>query len=93
MIGSSCCFLPVLLVNLGLSSAVVGHLALFARYQEWFLGAGVIFGVSALAFAAASKQPLRPWLVAAVFVIALLLATSLILPNYEGQLLRWASGR
>jgi len=37
LIGASCCVLPLLLFNLGVSSAVISQLGFFARYRDWFL--------------------------------------------------------
>jgi len=51
LIGASCCVLPIVLVNLGLSSALVSNLAFFARAKPFFLGAAVL--LIAVSFAAA----------------------------------------
>jgi len=37
VIGASCCILPIILINLGLSSALVSHLGFFARFRHWFI--------------------------------------------------------
>ena len=47
-IGASCCVLPLILINLGVSAALVGKLAFFARFQHYFLGGAVILLVVAI---------------------------------------------
>lgn len=88
-IGASCCVLPLVLVNLGVSAALVGKLAFFARAQQYFMGAAVILLFAALT--AAFWNGRRP---GGGVSITLVLATVLVLaayimPSYEGQLLRW----
>ncbi len=88
-IGASCCVLPLILVNLGVSTALVGKLAYFARAQQYFMGAAVALLV--LAIAASFWKGRRP---SKRVAITLMLATILVLaayvmPFYEGQLLRW----
>lgn len=88
-IGASCCVLPLILVNIGVSAALVGKLAFFARAQQYFMGAAVILLFAALI--AAFWKGRRP---GGAVSITLVLATVLVLaayimPFYEGQLLRW----
>ncbi len=90
-IGASCCVLPLVLVNLGVSSALVGKLAFFARAQQYFMGAAVILLVSAIVTSfwngkRPSKRVGIAFFLATIFVMA-----GYIMPSYEGQLLRWIS--
>jgi len=87
LIGAPCCVLPIVLVNLGLSSAFVGNLAFFARAKPYFLGAAVLF--IAVSFAAAFWRGRRP----AGRTLALLVAGAYILAHYEPQILRWLNLR
>lgn len=89
LIGASCCVLPLILVNLGVSSALVGNLAFFARGKQYFMGAAAV--LLAAAIAAAFRKGRRPsrrvtitLVLAAVFVTA-----AYIMPAYEPQLVRW----
>ena len=55
---ASCCVLPLILINLGVSAALVGELAFFARFQHYFLGAAII--LLAVAIVAAFWKGRRP---------------------------------
>lgn len=47
-IGASCCVLPLILFNIGISSALIARLAFFARYKDQFLlGASALIGLGA----------------------------------------------
>jgi len=92
-LGASCCVLPILLVQLGVSSALVGRLALFARYRSWLLSVSAIAVLLAIGFA--FRKGRRPgkalwfWLILAT----LLVVSAYFLPHYEGQILRWMQAR
>lgn len=92
--GASCCVLPVVLVNLGLGSALfAGHLAFFARARLWFLGAAVI--LIAAGFVAAFWKGRRPnGRVLTVLTAATLLAAGAFwFPHVEPNILRWMNSR
>lgn len=88
-IGASCCVLPLVLINLGLSATLVSRLAFFAKAQPYFMAVSALLIVAA--FVAAFWNGRRPskkimfWLALAV----LFAASAYILPYYEGQLIRW----
>ena len=89
LIGASCCVLPLILVNLGVSAALIGKLAFFARAQQYFLGAAVLLLFVALAASfwngrRPSKRVFAALLVAIIFVLG-----AYIMPFYEPQLMRW----
>jgi len=42
LLGASCCLLPLALVNLGVSSAVIANLGFFASAYQWFAGAAAL---------------------------------------------------
>lgn len=88
-IGASCCVLPLILVNIGVSTALVGKLAFFARAQQYFMGAAVAFLVAALiASFWNGRRPSKGVAITLGLTTALLLA-AYIIPSYEAQLLRW----
>lgn len=87
-IGASCCVLPILLVNLGVSTSLVAKLGFFAWYQAWFQWATIalLIGAAVLAFShGRPRTRTLVWLgIGAIFVFA-----AHIIPFYEGELLRW----
>lgn len=87
-VGASCCVLPILLVNLGVSTSLVAKLGFFARYQTWFQWATIALLVGATILAFRHGRPRTStliWLgIGTVFA-----AAAHILPSYEGELLRW----
>lgn len=87
-IGASCCVLPLILVNIGVSTAIVGKLAFFARTQQYFLGAAVILLSTALMAAFWDKRKPSKGLVVTLVVAAVFIAAAYIMPFYEGHLLR-----
>ena len=88
-VGASCCVLPLILINIGVSTALVGKLAFFARAQQYFMGAAVILLVGALIAAFWNgRRPSRRVAITLVLATTFVLA-AYIMPFYEGQLLRW----
>jgi len=92
-LGASCCVLPILLVNLGVSSALVANLGFFARYKTHFMIVATLLlaGAIMFAFRGGRRPRARFWI--SVVVAVLLLAGAWILPSYEGDLLRWLNLR
>ena len=90
-IGASCCVLPLILINLGVSAALVGKLAFFARFQHYFMGAAVM--LLAVAIVAAFWKGRRPGKRVAITLIlaAALIVAAYVMPFYEPQLLRWVN--
>ncbi|MCA8897081.1 MAG: hypothetical protein KDA48_17610, partial [Amphiplicatus sp.] len=91
LIGASCCVLPLILINLGVSAALVGKLAFFARFQQYFMGGAVI--LLAVAIVAAFWKGRRPGkrVVITLALAAALIVAAYIMPFYEPQLLRWVN--
>lgn len=84
-IGASCCVVPILLVHMGVASALVARLSWFARWQEtFFWGAAILLALS-LGMALMRGRPARAfwiwWGLGACF-----LAIAQILPHYEAEL-------
>lgn len=93
-VGASCCVLPIILVNLGLGSALfASYLAFFARARLWLLGAAAIFILAA--FIVAFRGGRRPSLaVISTLIIATLITISAYgFPYIEPDVLRWLSLR
>lgn len=88
-IGASCCILPIILINLGLSSAIVSHLGFLARMRPWFLGLTIILIIAGFIYAfRGGKRP--PRRILTFLILATLLAIgAYILPYFEGDLQRW----
>lgn len=87
-IGASCCVLPLVLINLGVSAALVGKLAFFARFQHYFFGAAVILlGVAIVAAFWKGRRPGKR-VVITLAVAAALIVAAYVMPFYEPQLLR-----
>jgi len=88
-VGATCCVLPLILVNLGVSTALVGKLAFFARAQHYFMGAAVVLlGAAIIAAFWKGRRPSKR--VAITLVLAALLTiVAYAMPFYEPQLLRW----
>jgi len=90
VVGASCCILPIILINLGLSSALVSHLGFFARFRHWFMVAlSIMLIIGGIVYAySGGRRPKRRTLV--IFVLAaILILAAYILPYYEGDLQRW----
>lgn len=87
-VGASCCVLPLILVNVGVSAALVGKLAFFARAQQYFMSAAVVLLVAAIVAAFWNgRRPSRRVAIMLGLAVSLVLA-AYIMPSYEGQLLR-----
>jgi len=93
-IGASCCVLPIVLVNLGLASALLaGHLAFFARARPWFLGAAALL-IAGAALAAFWKGRRPNGRVLTILAAATLLTAGAYgFPYVEPDILRWMSLR
>jgi len=88
-IGASCCVLPFILLNLGVSTAIIAHLEFFARGKYWFLALALALILAGVFMAYRNgRRPSRRTLVFLVLA-ALPVIGALILPFFEGDLLRW----
>lgn len=93
LIGASCCVLPLILVNLGVSAALVGKLAFFARAQSYFMAAtGLLIGAAIIAAFWSDRRPSQR-VIATLAFASLLVLGAYIMPFYEGALLRWINFR
>ncbi len=87
-IGASCCVLPLALVNLGVSPALVGNLAFFARYEAWFKWVAFALVLVSFFLAFRQRRP-SPAVIAILFIGAGLTALAFIFPYFEGDVLQW----
>lgn len=93
LIGASCCVLPIVLVNLGLSSALASHLGFFARAKPLFMGLTVILiGMAVYLSFKGGRSPNRKTMII-LSIAVILVAGSYILPTYESQILTWLNLR
>ncbi len=92
LIGASCCVLPVVLVNLGLSGALVSNLTYFARARDWVLGLSVLLIAGGVVLAA-KRGRMGARTFALLVAATVMVAAAYILPSYEGQILRWLNLR
>lgn len=89
LVGSSCCVLPLILINLGMSGAVVSYLGYVGRVRYWFLGLAVLLislGVF-YAFRSGNRPTLKTKIMLSIAVLMVIIA--LVLPSYEGVIQQW----
>jgi mercuric ion transport protein len=88
LIGASCCVLPIILFNMGVSSAVLGNLIFFADNTEYFLIGALLFIV--LGVIASFWGRRRPGKRAIIMfgLSAFIVFLAYILPSFEGDILR-----
>lgn len=87
-IGASCCVLPIILVNLGVSSALVARLGFFARNQALFQWVTLALLGAAVFFAFRNGRPSLRVIVLIVIGFALV-GVAYVLPSYEREILEW----
>lgn len=93
-VGASCCVLPIVLVNLGLGSALfASQLAFFARSRPWFLGAAALLIAAAIVAAFRAGRRPRPAVAALLAAATLLTIGAYWFPYIEPQVLRWMGFR
>ena len=92
LIGSSCCFLPVLLVNLGVSVGLVERLGFFARHRTTMLWISVVLLIIATFLIFRNGRP-RTSVLVWLRVGVVMIAVAYIIPSYERELLAWVNKR
>lgn len=93
LIGASCCVLPILLVQIGVSTALIAHLAWFARAKPYLLALTALLILFGFVFAFWGGRRPRPLVLAALISAAILVAGAIAMPHYERALLDWLRGR
>lgn len=88
-IGASCCVLPLLLAQVGLGAALASQLSFLARAKPYFLALTLALIVAALVASFWRGRRPRPLVLAMLFGAAALLIGAEIIPQYEGQIMRW----
>lgn len=93
LLGASCCVLPILLVNLGVSSALVSNLAVFARARDVFMGLTIVLLSAGTFLALRGGRRVRVQFWVALLAALILLAAAWIMPHFERDLLQWVHPR
>lgn len=93
VLGASCCVLPILLVQAGLGTALVAHLAWFAQAKPYLLAATIALVLAGFVAAFWGGRRPRPLVLALLIGGALLVAAAIAAPYYERELLDWVRGR
>ena len=89
VVGASCCLLPLVLINLGLSSAVIGNLSLFSAAKPYFTAVSI--GLVGLSFFAVYRNGRRPSgaMICLLIIASLFTILASLLPFFEGSIVRW----
>lgn len=91
-IGASCCVLPIILVNLGVSTALVSKLGFFARNQALFQWVTLALLLAAT-FIAIRNGRFGPRIVILLLIGFALAIVAYVLPSYEREILEWLNLR
>jgi mercuric ion transport protein len=89
LIGASCCVLPLLLAQVGLGAALVSQLSFLAQAKPYLLGLTVALIIAGLVASFWRGRRPRPLVLVMLIGASMLAAGAWILPNYEGQIMRW----
>lgn len=93
LIGASCCVLPILLVQAGVSTALVAHLGIFARAKPYLLAVTAILVLAGFVAAFWGGRRPRPRVMVLLIAAALLTAGAYAMPSFERELLDLVRGR
>ena len=91
-IGASCCVLPIILVNLGVSTTLVAKLGFFARNQALFQWVTLSLLVAAAFSAFRNGRPRTRVMVLLIIGFAFV-GVAYVLPSYEREMLEWLNLR
>lgn len=89
LLSASCCVLPLLLAQIGLGTVLVAQLSFLARAQSYLLALTLALIIAALIASFWRGRRPRPIILVLLGVAAILVIGSMILPQYEGQIVRW----
>lgn len=93
LMGASCCVLPILLVQIGVSTALIAHLAWFAQAKPYLLGFTAVLILVGFIFAFWRGSQPRPLVLVALIGAGILVAGAIALPHYERELVDWIGSR
>lgn len=93
LIGASCCVLPILLVQIGVSAVVIAHLAWFAQAKPYLPGLTAVLVLAGFTSAFWSGRRPRPLVLVALIGAAILTMGAIAMPHYERELLGWMRSR
>lgn len=88
LIGASCCVLPLLLAQIGIGTALIAHLGAFAPARPFLIVITSLLVAAGLTAAFWGGRRPRPLVLVMLGVATLLIAVSILLPNFEPQLLK-----
>ena len=88
LLGASCCVLPLLLAQAGISTALIAQIGAFARVKPYLLAATGLLVVAGFVTAYRGGRRPRPRVVIMLAAAAALIAISFALPHFEPALLR-----
>lgn len=93
LIGASCCVLPILLVQIGVSTVMVAHLAWFAQAKPYLLVLTALLVLAGFIAAFWGGRRPRPHVVALLVGAAVVTMGAIAMPHYERALLDWLGTR
>jgi mercuric ion transport protein len=93
LLGASCCVLPILLAQAGVSAALLANLGVLSRARPFFLAVALLFVVGGVAASFWKGRRPRPRAVILLAVAALLTAGAYVMPHYEREILDWLDHR
>lgn len=93
LIGASCCVLPILLVQAGVSTALVAHLGIFAQAKPYLLALTAMLVLTGFVAAFWGGRRPRPMVVVILVIASLLVIGAYAMPQYENLLLGWVRGK
>jgi mercuric ion transport protein len=92
-LGASCCILPILLAQAGVSAALLANLAVLARARPFFLAAALLLVVAGIAASFWKGRRPRPRAAILLAAAALMTAGAYVMPHYEREILDWMGRR
>lgn len=92
LVGASCCVLPIVLVQAGVSTALVAHLGIFAQAKPYLLAVTALLVLAGFVVAFWRGRRPRPSVLLLLIGAALLVVAAYVMPSFEHGLLRWVRG-
>jgi mercuric ion transport protein len=89
LLGASCCVLPILLAQAGVSAALLANFGVLARARPFFLAVALLLVVAGIAASFWKGRRPRPRAAILLAIAALLTAGAYVMPHYEREFLDW----
>jgi mercuric ion transport protein len=93
LLGASCCVLPILLAQAGVSAALLANFGALARARPFLLAAALLLVVAGVVTSVWKGRRPRPRAIILLAVAALLTAGASVMPHYERHILNWLEPR